>query len=91
MDFADLANDMSAVTQSLLRHLTTAEDGNDDFARLDGEYETPGGGAPTYQQMAPGQEGYYNPDPTVLTKQPFLSKTAEAELYLLATNFLLCE
>lgn len=90
MDFVDLANDMSAVTQSLLRHLTTAEEGDDDFARLDGEYHSSSAHqmAAAPAQQVQGSDAYYE-DPTVPLKQPFLSPTAEAELYLLATNFLL--
>lgn len=92
MDFVDLANDMSAVTQSLLRHLTTAEEGDDDFARLDGEYHSSSAHqmAAAPAQQVQGSNAYYE-DPTVPLKQPFLSPTAEAELYLLATNFLLCK
>ena len=92
MDFVDLANDMSAVTQSLLRHLTTSEEGDDDFARLDGEYHSSSAHQavpPTDQQYPDSQ--YYAPDPSVPLKQPLLSPTAEGELYLLATNFLLCK
>lgn len=93
MDFSDLANDMNTVTKSLLRHLTTAEDGDDDFARIDGEHESVHSPSvyPQTSESQPGQGmSYYTvEDPAMLTKQPFLSPTAEAELYLLATNFLL--
>ena len=92
MDFIDLANDMSAVTQSLLRHLTVSQEGDDDFARLDGEYHA-AAAQQAVSSAQPQPDGYnYAPgDPSVQLKQPLLSPTAEAELYLLATNFLLCK
>lgn len=92
MDFIDLANDMQAVTQSLFRHLVVSEEGDDDFARLDGEYHA-GSAHQAVSHAQPQSDGYsYAPaDPSVQLKQPFLSPTAEAELYLLATNFLLCK
>lgn len=100
MDFIDLANGMQDVTQALLRHLVEGE-GDDDFARLDGEYHASAAHPQPVQyqpvQPVPSQEpvpsdySYYVPaDPAnAPLKQPFLSPTAEAELYLLATNFLL--
>jgi hypothetical protein len=54
---------------------------DDDFAKI----EEPLGSSTT--SAAAAAAGYYPHSETT----PFLSKTAEAELYLLATNFLLCE
>ena len=120
MDFIDLANGLDRVTQTLLRHLvqveTTDPAGDDDFARIDGEYyhydQSLSSSVPPLPQQ---QQQYYDPQseppppppPPVgggdyfspedlntaveIGNHPFLSKSAEAELYLLATNFLLCK
>ena len=101
MDFIDLADGLNQVTTTLLRHLTTtvAQDtGDDDFARIDGgEYEHSTAAPPQQQQSVAqemGDDTFYSPEgmnATLDVDHPFLSKTAEAELYLLATNFLLCK
>lgn len=105
MDFVDLANGLDQVTQTMLRHLTDA--GDDDFARIDGEYHHDAVPQQTtmYQSTAVPQQqqqqqqampvgDYFSPedlDAAPIGDHPFLSKSAEAELYLLATNFLLCK
>jgi hypothetical protein len=98
MDFIDLANGLPEVTKTLLRHLALKPAGDDDFARLDGEHEV--AQQQNQQQQQYGNESsssnynYYAYSPEDLgteVQHPFLSKTAEAELYLLATNFLLCK
>jgi hypothetical protein len=75
MDFVDLANWQS----SIIRQLSAAPD--DDFSNLENlspaEAATAAAGA--------------DPTGTLDVSRPFFSKTAEAELYLLATNFLLCK
>ncbi|CAB9498983.1 Adenosine 3'-phospho 5'-phosphosulfate transporter 1 [Seminavis robusta] len=103
MDFVDLANGLSEITETLLRHLTVQQEdnGDDDFARLEGDYHSSSSHATTTasttqvaqeQPAASGlsSTGYYSPEDTsVPISSPLLSPTAEAELYLLATNFLL--
>lgn len=67
------------------RHLIERALGeDDDFAKI----ENDGGGNDSILTQTASAYGntYYYTDST-----PLLSKTAEAELYLLATNFLLCE
>ena len=102
MDFITLAS-ATAPTRKLLRHLAGATAGaageageDDDFAHLAADTSnaeagadyTSGGlygerpGTPYEQQF-----GGAVPD----SSSPLLSPTAEAELFLLATNFLLCE
>jgi hypothetical protein len=77
MDFVNLANDVSQITESLLRHLSQEGDNAGDFAPASTR---------AAQQYSP--EGDMTAVPI---SAPFLSPTAEAELYLVATNFLLCE
>ena len=103
MDFIDLANGLDQVTATLLRHLTTTDDmetGDDDFARIDGEYESHPTSSSAGAQQVPSSpssssSSYYYGAPEDVTNgsinRPLLSPTAEAELYLLATNFLLCK
>lgn len=92
MDFVELANELPKVTQTLLRHLTVGSS-TDDFARLDGEYEQSREAGHQQQPIdGSGYDYYYTPEEiSTVSSHPFLSKTAEAELYLLATNFLLCK
>ena len=54
---------------------------DDDFAKLD-NYDQP---QSSYTSV--GDTSYYSES---VAARPFLNKTSEAELYLLATNFLLC-
>jgi hypothetical protein len=82
MDFMDLANWQS----SIIRQLSAAPD--DDFANLENlsPGEAAGGG---YYPVTAGTDS--TTGSTLDVSRPFFSKTAEAELYLLATNFLLCK
>ena len=79
MDFMDLANWQS----SIIRQLSAAPD--DDFSNL--ENLSPGAAATSGGYTASGSD----PSGTLDVSRPFFSQTAEAELYLLATNFLLCK
>jgi hypothetical protein len=74
MDFVNLANGHRYLLQRVL-------DGDDDFAKI--EYTNDKNIMLISQQQQ--ASGYYD-----TTSTPILSKSAEAELYLLATNFLLC-
>ena len=76
MDFVDLANWQS----SIIRQLSAAPD--DDFSNL--ENLSPAAAAAATSAGT-------DPTGTLDVSRPFFSKTAEAELYLLATNFLLCK
>jgi hypothetical protein len=85
MDFVNLANDVSQITEALLRHLTVIQQDENT-----GDTGSTHGPATT----APQQYQYYSPEEDmsdVPISTPFLSPTAENELYLLATNFLLCK
>ena len=86
VDFIDLANGHRQLLQRLL------DGGDDDFAKMENEYsyssssgirnDNPSSSSMTSQQQSYGSEA--------TAPAPLLSKSAEAELYLLATNFLLC-
>ena len=86
VDFIDLANGHRQLLQRLL------DGGDDDFAKMENEYsyssssgirnDNSNSNSMTSQQQSYGSEG--------TAPAPLLSKSAEAELYLLATNFLLC-
>ena len=101
MDFIDLANGLNEVTATLLRHLTASGSeettaGDDDFARIDGEKESASSSSSSSSSPQDSSYYYYSPEDSSSTasttvNRPFLSPTAEAELYLLATNFLLCK
>mmetsp|Transcript_9426 Transcript_9426/g.13928 ORF Transcript_9426/g.13928 Transcript_9426/m.13928 type:complete len:559 (-) Transcript_9426:425-2101(-) len=89
MDFFTLATATSA--RNLLRYLEgndgTAED--DDFTNL---YGSSSHTTTTHGDSMNGEESSYagaNMDSTLTGNRPLLSPSAEAELYLLATNFLL--
>jgi hypothetical protein len=79
MDFVTLANDVSQITDTLLRHLSQQGDDN-----ASGELAS---ASTTESQHYSAEEDMI----TVPISTPFLSPTAEGELYLVATNFLLCE
>lgn len=82
VDFVDLANGHRYLLGRIL-------DADDDFAKID---------YPSQPQQASSTTAYYDAtsqsqspmDYAYVGSTPVLSKSAEAELYLLATNFLLC-
>lgn len=79
VDFVDLANGHRYLLERML-------EADDDFAKME------------HDVSLPQQAGYYESPPQsamdsttyMMGSTPVLSKSAEAELYLLATNFLLC-
>jgi len=77
MDFITLATETDP--RRLLRHLTDVLGDDDDVAY------------PAASAAGTSSSSYTDPSPSSVEsgQKPFLSKTAEAELYLLATNFLL--
>ena len=80
VDFVDLANGHRYLLGRIL-------DADDDFAKIENDYPS--------QTTTTGVQYYENPSQSALDSYiggstPVLSKSAEAELYLLATNFLLC-
>ena len=83
VDFLELASTSRWLIDRALR------DQDDDIVQL----QVPSSGAPPendsilYQMQEQEDVAYYGDAGT----RPFLSKSAEAELYLLATNFLLCK
>lgn len=83
MDFVSLAT----ASHQFLRQLTTTTGGNDsnndDFTSIAG-----GGTSSDASTMLPQQSSVVGEDSS---HAPILSKAAEAELYMLASNFLLCE
>lgn len=103
IDLADgISQATTKLLRHLVVAAVVEDAGSDDFARIDGEYEassahqhaatTPQSysfAAPQDQQHEAGDYTYYSTSEVPIGDRPFLSKTAEAELYLLATNFLL--
>jgi hypothetical protein len=80
-DFIDLAN----AHRHLLQRILNDED--DDFFKIESDH-------PTTQSVYPDGSTLNSPQTAAdahIASSPVLSKSAEAELYLLATNFLLCE
>jgi hypothetical protein len=77
MDFVTLATELD--TRRMLRALT------DVLAEDDDASSTPH----SIAVMVPQSSGSILTDPEMVAQKPLFSKTAEAELYLLATNFLL--
>lgn len=80
LDFIDWVT----TSRELVHRAFAAESQDDDFAKIDG-----GSSSSSYAATSP--QGSYYSQYSVNESTPLLSKTAEAELYLLATNFLLCE
>lgn len=83
VDFVDLANGHRYLLERILNN-------DDDFSKMEDDYPS---------QQTASTNGYYDAPPQsqsamdstfVVGSTPVLSKSAEAELYLLATNFLLC-
>lgn len=73
-DFIELATSSRQLMERALA-------GDDDFAKMENDR---GNDSILHQTYSSSENSYYT------ESTPFLSKTAEAELYLLATNFLLC-
>ena len=88
VDFIDLANSHRWLLQRVLDGGGAADD---DFAKIETGSDTSSSGQ---SNNAAQQTYYYNYDTVTIngttSPAPLLSKSAEAELYLLATNFLLC-
>jgi len=80
MDFISLADSSHRFLRSLVE--------DDDFARIDNEPKLLGGTATLAPESIP-TEFMSDSGGSSTTTQPLLSPTAEAELFLLATNFLL--
>ena len=70
--------DLANWQSSIIRQLSAAPD--DDFSNLE-----------NLSPAAAATSAGTDPTGTLDVSRPFFSKTAEAELYLLATNFLLCK
>jgi len=86
MDFVEWAES----SRWLLQRVMSVAD--DDFAKLENDIpnDIPSGSMSNAYTAA----SYSSPMSTYASEvatRPFLNKTSEAELYLLATNFLLCE
>ena len=81
VDFLDVATSSRWIIDRML-----GDAGDDDFAQLD----TPSSSSGAIHES--GANYYADASPAAMAStRPFLSKSAEAELYLLATNFLLCK
>jgi hypothetical protein len=85
MDFMDLANWQS----SIIRQLSAAPD--DDFSNLENISPAAGVSFDPVGYDPVTAAGTDSPLDTLDVSRPFFSQTAEAELYMLATNFLLCK
>jgi hypothetical protein len=85
VDFVDLAESSRWLIDRVLR----SQD-SDDFVNLEAASDTGGADALTYQKGDSILTSLVHEDGfTTAATRPILSKSAEAELYLLATNFLL--
>ena len=63
----------------------------DDFVKMESPLSGAASAAETHANDYMMMGGYSTTAAAATPTAPFLSKTAEAELYLLATNFLLCK
>ena len=81
VDFVDLANGHRYLLERILNT-------DDDFAKIENDYPAASTNGYSYETAAQSQSALDSSYYTGST--PVLSKSAEAELYLLATNFLLC-
>jgi hypothetical protein len=81
MDFVSVANSISSVQRYL------QERDEDDFTNLDTSRIR---SSDSILDMTKEAAALYDPDDS-LGNAPMISASAEAELFLLATNFLLCE
>lgn len=80
-DFVDLA----LTSRQLIDRALAADD---DFAKIENDTGNNDAGS---MGMGTSSSPYYGQAISSSDATPFLSKSAEAELYLLATNFLLCK
>ena len=81
VDFVDLANGHRYLLERIL-------DADDDFAKIENDY--PSQSTTTSVQYYDASQSQSALD-SYIGATPVLSKSAKAELYLLATNFLLCK
>lgn len=84
MDFISLAE----ASNALIRHLSSADD---DFANLDVTSNHAEPAQPLSQMAESSHKVTFSPDDLSVEQRPLLSPSAEKELFLLASNFLLCE
>lgn len=80
VDFLDLATTSRWMIQRALGEQ------DDDFSKIDSDANSPDNDSILTQLQEQSDSTYQSTE-----TRPFLSKSAEAELYLLATNFLLCK
>lgn len=88
MDFISLAQSTSA--KAVQRFLEE----DDDFPHLDAQPSSQHGTATMYSDSIidmTKEAAEFSPTDDNIENAPFLSPSAEAELFLLATNFLLCK
>lgn len=93
MDFISIAQTANSL-RSLQRYLE--EEAEDDFLNLDTshtshhDHHPPHASSDSILDMTKEAAALYDPEDS-LGDSPMISASAEAELFLLATNFLLCE
>ena len=87
MDFVSLADGSERLVRAAARHLAASTSGYDD----DGVTPAATAAAPLSPEAMPAPSPYSGAGGLAAGESPLLSPSAEDELFLLATNFLLCE
>ena len=89
MDFVSLADGSERLVRAAARHLAASTSGYDDDGVTPAATATVA--APLSPEAMPAPSPYSGAGGLAAGESPLLSPSAEDELFLLATNFLLCE
>ena len=89
MDFVSLADGSERLVRAAARHLAASTSGYDDDGVTPAATAT--AVAPLSPEAMPAPSPYSGAGGLAAGESPLLSPSAEDELFLLATNFLLCE
>jgi hypothetical protein len=89
MDFVSLADGSERLVRAAARHLAASTSGYDDDGVTPAATAT--AAAPLSPEAMPAPSPYSGAGGLAAGESPLLSPSAEDELFLLATNFLLCE
>ena len=91
MDFVSLADGSERLVRAAARHLAASTSGYDDDGVTPAATATATAAAPLSPEAMPAPSPYSGAGGLAAGESPLLSPSAEDELFLLATNFLLCE
>ena len=89
MDFVSLTDGSERLVRAAARHLAASTSGYDDDGVTPAATATVA--APLSPEAMPAPSPYSGAGGLAAGESPLLSPSAEDELFLLATNFLLCE